>query len=114
MQGDASSCNIILITFLEMPIHISIYQPKNNCFITHKRLVMTFTITNRFLIGTTIFHFPEYRTRLPVLVFLFFNYLYPIIWYIHCHPIVEPISSFTEWLREPRHTTNFFGNGYCM
>ena len=111
MQCDAAMHCIIFIPFLEMPIHISIYQTKNNSLIAHQCLVMAFGIRNSLLVLASVGHFPEHAARFPVFINLLLDCFNPIIRNIHGHTVIKPISTILNRCCQPGHTRNFFRNG---
>ena len=44
MQCQAAMNNIVLVSFLHMPIHIGINQAEDNRLVTHQSLIMTFGV----------------------------------------------------------------------
>ena len=111
VQGDSAMHRAVFVAFLEMPVHIGVDEAENNRLVAHERLVVRLAVTDGFLVGTAIFHLPENRTRLPVLVLDFLDCLDPIIGNIHRHPIVETIAAVLEFCSESGHSADFLGDG---
>ena len=114
VKGYTTTHRFVLVSFLEMPVHIGIDQPENNRLVADECLVMTLAITDGFLVGAAVFHFPEESTRFPILVLFFLNQFYPIVGNVHRHAVVEAISALIELHGQPRHPTDFLGNGERM
>ena len=114
MQSNSTPYIVVLIPFFKMPIHISINETEYYRFITHKGLIVTFTITYRFFVRSAVFHFPEYTAWFPVFISFFFYCLYPIIRYIHSHTIIKSHTSVFIFGCKARHSTNFFSDSYCL
>ena len=111
MQSDSAMNGIVLVSLLEMPIHIGINQAEYNGFISYKCLVVTFGVRNGFLVFAAVDYFPEHARRFPVLINLLFDGFNPIIGNIHCHAIVESVSSVFCRSSQSGHARYFFGNG---
>ena len=114
MKGDTAMNCFVFITFLEMPVHVGINKAEDNRFITDKGLVVAFAIRNRLLVGPSVLHFPEDATGFPVFIAKFLDGLYPIVWDIHRHAIVEAIASIFVFSGKAWHTTYFFGYSDSM
>ena len=106
--------NPILISFLEVPVHISINKAENNGFIAHQSLVVAFAIRDGTLVRTAILYFPEYGTGLPILVRLFLDCLNPEVGNVHCHAVIKTISAIIYTCSEAWHATNLFGNSNSL
>src|SRR5574344_1031386 len=85
MQGYSSVNHVVSITFLHVPIHISINETENDGLVAHQSLVMTLSVRNSLFIFATVGHFPKYAGRFPVLVNFIFNSTNPVIRNIHGH-----------------------------
>ena len=114
MQCNAAVHKICLISTLEMPIHICIYQPKDDGLIPNKRLVVALTIAYCFLISAPVLDFPEDAAWLPVFVFFLFYRANPIIRDVHCKTIVETIASILKFRSQSGHTAYLLGYRYCF
>ena len=99
-----------MVVLLHVPIHIRVNQTEDNRLIAYQRLVVTFGITNRTLIGTTVRGLPPDRGRMPILVLLLLDSLDPIIGDIHRHAVIEAIATILEFRGKPRHSTHFLGD----
>src|SRR5574344_1234852 len=102
--------HIGFISFLEMPIHISIYETEDNGFVTYQCLVVAFTIGYCLFIRTAIFHLPENTARLPILILQLLDGLDPEVRDIHCHTIIKTITTIIKLCSQPRHTAHLFCN----
>ena len=68
MQGNATVGNVVLVSFLEMPIHVGINKAENDGFIAYQSLVVTFAIRDGQFVRAAVLHFPEDGTGFPILV----------------------------------------------
>ena len=59
VQGNASVNHIVLITLLEVPVHISIYQAEDDGLVAYQCLVMTLAVRDGLLVGTAVLDFPR-------------------------------------------------------
>ena len=111
VQGDASMHGAVLVSLLEMPVHIGIDEPEDECFVSHKGLVMTLTVGDGLLVGTTVFHLPEDGAGFPVFISQFLDGLYPVVGDVHRHAVVEPISTVLIACCQSWHATHLFSDG---
>ena len=106
-----SGGRIVLITLLEVPIHVGVNQSEDDCLVAHQCLVVTFGIGDGFLILTSVRHLPEETAGFPVFILLLLDCLDPIVGDIHCHAVVKSITSGNEGSCQAGHTRHLFGNG---
>ena len=104
-------CHEVLVAFLEVPVHVGVDETEHYSLVAYKSLVVAFAVADGLFVGTAVFHFPEYRTWLPVLVFQLLNGLDPVVWNVHCHTIVEAVAAILEFCCQSRHSAHFLGNG---
>ena len=112
MQSNTTIDYIIFISLLHVPIHIRINQTENNRLISYQCLVMAFCIRNSFFILATVSDFPEHAGRFPVLIYLFFDCLDPVIRNIHSHAVVESVTTIFYFCSQSRHTGHLLSNRY--
>ena len=110
VQGDSAVCDIIFVTFFEVPIHIGVNQPEDNRLIADESLVVAFGVRDGFFVCAAIGHFPENRRRFPIFVALFFDQLDPEIGDVHSQAIIETEAAVLELTCEAGHTADIFGD----
>ena len=59
VQSDTSFYHAVLVTNLEMPVHVGINQAEDDGLVAYQCLVVTLTIRNSLFILATVGHFPE-------------------------------------------------------
>ena len=96
MKCDTPMSLVVLVTFLEVPIHIRIYQSEDNGLVTYQSLVMTLAVRDGLLILAPILNLPEDAAWLPCLVWQLLDGLDLEIWDVHGHTIIEAITSVLE------------------
>ena len=111
VQCDAAMGHIVLVTLLEMPVHIRINEAEDDGLVTHKCLVMTLGIGDGLLVLTTVGHLPEHAGWFPVLIGLFLDELDPIVGHIHRHAVIKSVTAMLDGSCQSRHTRHLLGNG---
>ena len=114
MQGNAATYHIVLVTLLEVPIHIGINQTEDNRLVAHQCLVVTLAVRDGLLVGTAVLNLPEDRAYIDVLIAHLLDSLNPIVGDVHGHTIVETIAAILELSCESRHSRYFLGNGNSL
>ena len=102
----------IVVALHHVPVHLIVNQAENYGFVSHKRLVVAFNIADSFFVSTPVCKFPENRRWMPVLVFILFEHLNPVVGNAHCHTVVKAHAAPLYRICQPRHTAHFLGNGY--
>ena len=54
VQGDSAIDSAGLVTFLEMPVHVSVYQPENDGLVSDQSLIVAFTIADSLFITAPV------------------------------------------------------------
>ncbi len=104
----------VIVIDHHVPVHLFIDKPEYDGFVADKSLVVAFDVGYGLFIGATVGQFPEYGCRVPVLVFLFFQCLDPVVGDSHCHAVVEANASVFEWNGESGHAAHLLGNRYGL
>ena len=102
----------IFITFLEVPIHVSVNQPKDDGFVTHQCLVMTLTIRDSLLVRTPVLDFPKDGAGFPIFILQLLDGLDPEIGYVHRHAVIKAQAAIFHLGCQARHAANLFCYGY--
>ena len=111
MQGYTTLGHAVDVLLGEMPVHVGIDEAEDNSLVAHQCLVVTLTVGNGLLVGTTVLHLPENAAGFPVLVGLFLNSLDPIVGYVHGHAVVEAEATVLKLGSKSGHTGNFLCDG---
>ena len=111
VQGDTAVDHIVLVAFLEVPVHIGIDEAEDDGLVAHKSLVVALAVRDGLLVGTTVLHLPEDAAGLPVLVLQLLDGLNPIVGHIHRHAIVEAKAAVLELGSEARHARHLLSDG---
>ncbi|OAV68588.1 hypothetical protein Barb4_02032 [Bacteroidales bacterium Barb4] len=114
MQGNTPVHAESMVVLLHVPIHIGIYQAENNRLVAHQSLIMTLGIADGLLIGTAIGRLPPDSGRMPILILLLLDNLYPVIGNIHRHSVIKTVATVLRLNRQTRHTAYLFGNRNSM
>ena len=88
----AGHCHIVVILH-HVPVHLLVDQAENHSFVSDKSPVVALYIRDCLFIGTAVGQFPEYRSRMPVLVLLLLESLDPVIGNTHSHTVVKPYAA---------------------
>ena len=114
VKRDSAVNGIVVVAHHHVPVHLAVDKAENECLVAHKSLVVTLGIADCLLVGTAVGKLPEYRCRVPILIFLLLDCLNPIVGDSHRHAIVESYSTVFHRDSESGHTAHFLGNGDCI
>ena len=92
-------------------VHILVYHPKNQRFVTHQRLVVALHIANRLLLCTPVGHLEEELSHVPFIVGTGFEGLNPEIGDAHRHAEVEADAALLGGEGHARHSAHILRNG---
>ena len=103
VEGNAAVYHSVLISFAEVPVHVSVNETEYDGLVANQCLVVTFAIRNGEFIGAAVSYFPEEAAGLPILVAFFLNDLDPVVRNVHRHAVVEAHASILEWSCQAGH-----------
>ena len=114
MKCNTTVNKICGVSFLKVPVHISVNKTEDDSLVSYKRLVMALCVTDGLLIIATVCKFPEEVTWFPVLICVLLNIFNPKIWNTHSHTVVKSYTAILKLGCKTWHTAHLLCNGYCV
>ena len=108
MKGDSPVDYEIFRIHVHGCVHLFVYQSEDKGLVSYQRLIVTFGITDGFLVRPFVGQFPPYFSHAPLFIGLFFNPLDPVVSDSHGHTEVKSKSTGLERCRESCHTAHIF------
>ena len=111
VEGDASIDVGVLVSFLEVPVHVAVDESEDDGLVSDECLVVALAVGDGLLVLASVGEFPEDGAGFPVFVALFLDNLYPVVGDVHGQSVVEAVATVLEGERQSRHSAHFFGYG---
>ena len=111
VQSNAAVHIRVLVAFLEMPVHVAVYETEDDGLVAHERLVVAFAIGDGPLVTAAVCEFPQNAAWFPILITQLLDNLYPVVGDVHSQAVVEAIASILHREGESRHSAHLFRYG---